>query len=73
MHASAPNPLIEMLLSRLERISADSHMAHRAAGVRSALAREQERLKAGQPPRDDQVDALVQLGFRILEAAGREF
>ncbi len=73
MHASAPSPLIEMLLSRLERISADSHMAHRAAGVRSALARELERFEAGQPANQAQIEKLVQRGFRILEDASREF
>ena len=71
MHAPGPNPLIEMLLARLERISADSHMAHRAAGVRSALARELERSEAGQPGDPARIERLLQRGFRILEDASR--
>jgi hypothetical protein len=36
---SEPGSLIHLLLARLERISADSPLAHRASGVRGALLR----------------------------------
>ncbi|HET6846545.1 MAG TPA: hypothetical protein VFH29_06895 [Anaerolineales bacterium] len=32
-------PLVQLLLARLERVSADSPLAHRASGVRGALLR----------------------------------
>jgi hypothetical protein len=64
--------LLPILLVRLERISADSHCAHLASGVRGALLRLQERSEAGQPVDDRRARNLVAQGFRILEEAARE-
>jgi len=60
--------LIDMLVARLERLSADSYWAHQASGVRGSLLRiiENERLDSSQ------VDILVEMGFDFLEKAARE-
>lgn len=60
----------------LERISVDSHLAHRASGVRVALLRSIDRLDA----RDGEIntaraaalEALVEQGYSILENAAKE-
>lgn len=66
------NQLLEMLLARLERISADSYWAHRASGVRGALLRVLEKLENGRPVSGSELKRLVDLGFRILENASME-
>jgi hypothetical protein len=66
------NQLLEMLLARLERISADSYWAHRASGVRGALLRVLEKLENGRPVSGSELKRLVDLGFRILENATME-
>jgi len=60
--------LIDMLVARLERLSADSYWAHQASGVRGSLLRtiENERLESSD------VDILVEMGFDFLEKAARE-
>ena len=60
--------LIDMLVARLERLSADSYWAHQASGVRGSLLRiiENERLDSSD------VDILVEMGFDFLEKAARE-
>lgn len=66
-----PNPkLIRLLLDRLERISVDSHWAHRASGVRGSLLGMLERLENGQPLEDPA--ATLAYAFKILERAARE-
>ena len=66
------NQLLEMLLARLERISADSYWAHRASGVRGALLKVLEKLENGRPVSGSDLKRLVDLGFRILENATME-
>ena len=66
------NQLLEMLLARLERISADSYWAHRASGVRGALLRVLEKLENGRPVSGSELKRLVDLGFHILENATME-
>jgi hypothetical protein len=63
---------LPLLLSRLERLSADSPLAHRASGLRAALARFQDQAEAGQPADPVALKRLIEQGFRILEAAARE-
>ncbi|MBK5106654.1 MAG: hypothetical protein JJE12_00925 [Anaerolineales bacterium] len=60
--------LIDMLVARLERLSADSYWAHQASGVRGSLLRiiENERLESSD------VDILLEMGFDFLEKAARE-
>ena len=61
--------LIQMLLARLERISADSFWAHRASGARGSLIKLVEQMEAGAfiPPKE--ASELVKMGFSILEQA----
>ena len=61
--------LIGLLLSRLERISADSYLAHRASGLRGALLRVMEN---DHQLENDKTRKLLIAGFEILEKAGRE-
>jgi hypothetical protein len=64
--------LIRLLLSRLERVSADSYWAHRASGVRGALLRALENLEAGGTVDGSALKRLMDRGFQILERAARE-
>ena len=73
MISSEPRDFIlPILLARLERISADSHCAHIASGIRGALLRAQERIEAGRPVDEHRLQRLIQQGFDILEEAARE-
>jgi hypothetical protein len=62
--------LVAFLLSRLERISADSYWAHRASGIRGALLRKQYDMKPD--PDDPDLDRLLRLGFDVLNRAAEE-
>jgi hypothetical protein len=64
--------LLPTLLSRLERISADSHYAHLASGIRGALLRAQDEIEADHPVDERRLRKLIGLGFDILEDAVRE-
>lgn len=58
-----------LLLERLEHISADSVLAHKASGVRGALIR---CLEAKDIAQSDGFASLLEHGFSILEAAAKE-
>lgn len=60
--------LIEMLVARLERLSADSYWAHQASGVRGSLLRIMESNSLDTP----QTGVLLEKGFDFLEKAARE-
>jgi hypothetical protein len=60
------------LLARLERISADSVVAHRASGVRGAMLRVVEKLEAGGSVSSQEVRRLIASGYRLLEKAAAE-
>lgn len=64
--------LIRLLLSRLERVAADSHWAHRAGGIRGGLIHSLERIEAGQSMDNQQISNLIDRGFDILEHAVHE-
>jgi hypothetical protein len=72
MQASQPElEMMRMLAQRLERLSVDSHWAHRASGVRGNLLRVIESLETGeQPPMD--VQALLEMAFDILRRGAGE-
>jgi hypothetical protein len=73
MNPSPPEAFIlPTLLARLERISADSHCAHLASGIRGALLRAQERIESGHPMNERHLHRLIEQGFAILEGAARE-
>lgn len=63
---------LNFLLARLERISADSVVAHRASGVRGAMLRVVENLESGEPVSGQEVKRLIENGYRLLERAARE-
>ena len=64
--------LVQMLLIRLERISADSYWAHRACGLRGALLEIQQSLEEGRPVNPIQMEKQIQSGFELLAKAGKE-
>lgn len=64
--------LIRLLLSRLERVTADSYWAHRASGVRGALLKTQQELEDGKTVNARIVEHQLEAGFEVLERAGRE-
>jgi hypothetical protein len=64
--------MLQMLLARLERVSADSYWAHRASGVRGSLLRTLELLEAGDIVLPADLQSTVEQAFRILERAARE-
>ena len=68
---SEEEKLIRLLLSRLERISADSVWAHRASGIRGALIRQLESTENGKLDSSRNMEFIKQ-GFYILEATARE-
>jgi len=63
---------LRLLLSRLERISADSVVAHHASGVRGAMLRAVDQLEKGQPAPSSEVKRLIESGYRLLEKAAAE-
>ena len=63
---------LHFLLSRLERISADSSVAYRASGVRGSMLRMVEKLEEGRPVSDQDVKRLVESAYLLLQKAARE-
>ncbi len=64
-----PQSLIQMLLSRLERIPADSPWAHRASGIRGSLLRSLERTEHGQPVDPGEFGQVLDEAFEVLGRA----
>ena len=60
--------LIEMLVARLERLSADSFWAHQASGVRGSLLR----MMDSGDINSSRAAMLLEKGFDYLEKAARE-
>jgi len=72
---AAPWSRVQLLLQRLERISADSRWAHLASGYRGSLMKLLEAAEAGQPldaKRTERLEQLLQGGGEILLKAARE-
>jgi hypothetical protein len=63
---------LQFLLSRLERISADSAVAYRASGVRGAMLRMVEKIENGSPVSGQDVKRLVESAYLLLQKAARE-
>ena len=61
--------LILLLLTRLERISVDSHLAHRASGIRGALTKLLEQVERGNSTDAAASKNILQMGFQILKEA----
>jgi len=67
--------LVQRLIARLERLSADSVWAHRASGLRGSLLRYVEHIETGTKLKKEEMDQfehMVELGFAILEQAAKE-
>lgn len=64
--------LLQLLLGRLERISADSHLAHRASGLRGSLIRISEQEISADESISQEIRNLFRDGFKILEESARE-
>jgi hypothetical protein len=67
-----PLPTLQFLLSRLERISADSAVAYRASGVRGSMLRMVEKLEEDRPVSGADVKRLIESAYLLLEKAARE-
>ena len=66
---------VQLLISRLERLSADSFWAHRASGIRGALLRFMDTIdntEENQQIQDNTLNILIQKGYELLEKAARE-
>ena len=67
-----PLRTLNFLLSRLERISADSAVAYRASGVRGSMLRVVEKIEAGRPVSVADVKRLIESAYLLLQKAARE-
>ena len=64
---------VQMLISRLERLSANSYWAHRSSGLRGSLLRALERIEEqGEADPGPALDELIEQEFTILGEAARE-
>ena len=63
-----------LLIARLERLSVDSHWAHRSSGLRGNLLRALEQVEAGNatPEQVELLQRLMDQGFDILIRAAKE-
>jgi hypothetical protein len=64
--------LLQRLVDRLERLSADSTYAHQASGLRGTLLRYIERIETGSEVSSAELDLLLEYGFDILRQAAEE-
>ncbi len=67
-----PLRTLNFLLSRLERISADSAVAYRASGVRGSMLRVVEKIEEGRPVSVADVKRLIESAYLLLQKAARE-
>jgi hypothetical protein len=65
--------LLQLMLSRLERISVDSRLAHRASGLRGSLLTIMDNMDKRQIESLSETEQrLIDQGFYILERAASE-
>lgn len=64
--------LLRLLISRLERLSVDSHWARRANGLRGNIVKVLEEHDSGQEVSMDRVDLLTNAAFDILRRAAQD-
>jgi hypothetical protein len=67
-----PLQTLRFLLARLERISADSVVAHYASGIRGAMLRAIDQLEKQEYVPEQDVKRLIDSGYFLLERAARE-
>jgi len=63
---------LRRLIARLERISADSVVAHRASGVRSAMLRTLHELETSESISKSRIEKLIESGYELLHKAAEE-
>ena len=71
----AENPniqLLRLLITRLERLSVDSHWARRANGLRGNIVKVLEEADSGQAVSSARVDLLTDAAFDILRRAAHD-
>jgi len=64
--------LLRLLVARLERLSADSHWARRASGLRGNLLKVLEEADSGADISPARLDLLVERAFEILRLAAHD-
>ena len=64
--------ILHFLLSRLERISADSSVAYRASGVRGSMLRMVDKLEKGRQVQSPELKRLIESGYALLQKAAEE-
>ena len=67
-----PLRTLRLLLARLERISADSVVAHHASGVRGAMLRALDQLENREQIPEYVLTRLIEGGYVLLERAAKE-
>jgi len=64
--------LLRLLISRLERLSVDSHWARRASGLRGNIVKVLEEADSGEEVAAARLDLLTEAAFDILRRAAQE-
>jgi hypothetical protein len=64
--------LLRLLVSRLERLSADSHWARRASGLRGNIVKVLEEADSGQEVSTNRLELLTESAFDILRRAAQD-
>ncbi len=64
--------LLRLLVSRLERLSVDSHWARRASGLRGNIVKVLEEANSGEEIPVARLELLVQASFDILRRAAQD-
>ena len=74
MTSAEPNQLalLRLLISRLERLSVDSHWARRANGLRGNIVKVLEESDSGKEVAADRLELLTEAAFDILRRAARD-
>ena len=73
MELEPDDRLIRLLLRRLERISVDSHWAHRASGVRGALVKLLAQIETGETVDPASLQQNLAAGFEVLKRAAEQY
>jgi hypothetical protein len=64
--------LLRLLMSRLERLSVDSHWARRASGLRGNIVKVLEEADSGEEITPERLDLLIEAAFELLRKAARD-
>jgi hypothetical protein len=64
--------LLRLLTGRMERLSADSHWARRASGIRGNIVKVLAEMDAGVDIPTDRLNLLIETAFEMLRRAARD-